>query len=347
MHVAAELAAWVDQTLAGPLGDEARAASPGRPPDIAITALPAAASTRVFFRVSMGAFRFIAMFSPPATEDNPRYIRLTELFRGHGLMTPAVYRADLHRGYLLVEDLGERDFATAYAAGEIEAPLEAAIEALVVLQSVAGDIPPYTTARFADELAIFTDFLVRRFLHLKVPSFFATTVAALIEATRSVPQCTVHRDYHCRNLIWRGDAGVANGAGARLGAVGIVDFQDALVGPGCYDLASLLRDCYYEFDEAAIARWRRRYFDLAGWRCEPAVFDRAFDLIAIQRQLKAVGIFTRLYLNRRRADHLGDVPPVLERIARLGRHYPETAELANWLAAEVLPRAARRVAALS
>ena len=315
----AKLAAWVERTL-GTGGIE-------------LSRLPVEASTRVFFRVSTGVSTFVAMLSPPDTEDNPRFVRLTDLFRDHGLRTPRVHAADFDRGMLLLEDLGERDFAAAYATGEIDAPLGAAVHDLVTLQSVVGDdIPPYTTTRFRDELAIFADWLVGRFVGVDVPKAYAGVADALVEATMSVPPRTVHRDYHCRNLIWRDD-----------GTIGIVDFQDALVGPACYDIASLLRDCYVEFDEARVARWRHRFFALAELDCAESTFNRAFDLTAIQRQLKAVGIFARLYLSRGRPSHLGDIVPVLDRISRLGRDYPETAEFAAWIDDELLPRAALRL----
>lgn len=316
---AAELAAWVEQTL-GTDGIE-------------LARLPVEASTRQFFRVSTGVSTFVAMLSPPDTEDNPRFARLARLFGQHGLGTPRIHAADFDRGMLLLEDLGDRDFAAAYAAGEIDAPLANAVRDLVKLQSVPrDDIPPYTLARFRTELAIFTDWLLGRFLGLDVPTAYTGVAQALVEATQSVPQRTLHRDYHCRNLIWRGD-----------GTVGIVDFQDALYGPACYDIASLLRDCYVEFDEARIAKWRSRFFALANIDCTEVAFNRAFDLTAIQRQLKAVGIFARLYLDRGRASHLGDIVPVLARIARLGREYPETAEFSGWIAKDLLPRATERL----
>ena len=309
---------------------------------IALNALAAEASTRSFFRVALPAHssasapKCIAMFSPPETEDNPRYVRLASLFRSHGLAVPTIHVADLDRGFLLIEDLGERDFETAYAKGEVDAPLEAAVQALIALQRVAADeVPPYTRDRFADELAIFTEWLIERFLGLAVPGFFRAIQEALIEATQSVPQRVIHRDYHCRNLIWRGN-----------GSVGIVDFQDALVGPACYDIASLLRDCYHEFEAASIVRWRRRFLDLAGLDCSAATFDRAFDLTAMQRQLKAVGIFARLYLSRGVDSHLGDIVPVLGRLARSSADYAETGALTGWIEDEVLPRAVARLGAV-
>lgn len=313
-----ELAAWTENTLGT---------------KVELAHLPAEASTRHFFRVFTNASTFVVMHSPPDTEDNPRFTRLSDLFRRYGLGTPEVHAADLERGFLLLEDLGERDFAAAYADGEVDAPLAQAVATLVKLQTVVSqDITPYTIGRFTDELAIFAEWLLGRFLDLDVPETFAGVRESLIEATQSVPHCTVHRDYHCRNLIWRDD-----------GRVGIVDFQDALIGPACYDIASLLRDCYVEFDEVTVATWRDRFFDLASLDCSRETFDRAFDLVAMQRQLKAVGIFARLYLQRGRDSHLGDILPVLQRVARLAHDYPETRELAVWLEAVTVPRAVARL----
>ena len=298
--------------------------------------LPAEASTRRFYRLgtgSPGRTSYIAMHAPPASEDNPRFLRLARQFRFHGLATPEIHAFDADRGFVLMEDLGETDFASAYETHDVDALMNAAIDTLAVLQNVPTDgIPPYETARFADELDIFTEWLIERFLGLAVPGDLGATWNALIDATQSVPTCVVHRDYHSRNLIWRED-----------GTVGIVDFQDALVGPACYDIASLLRDCYVAFAEEDVRRWRRRFMQVAEPECSDAVFEHAFDLTAVQRQLKAVGIFARLYVSRGRASHLGDIVPVLRRIVALAATYSETKALAGWLDADVVPVASRRL----
>lgn len=326
--------AWLGGVVAATVGGGDR--------PLAVAALPAEASTRRFYRITAGAATFVAMHAPPATEDNPRYLRLAALLGGYGLATPAIHAADTARGYLLLEDLGGEDLEAAYARGEVTRPLAAALRALATLHGIpaedhAADIEPYTVTRFELELGIFAEWLVERMLGLPVAASFEAVRQALLAATQSVPQCVVHRDFHCRNLIWRpADA-----------SVGIVDFQDALVGPCCYDLASLLRDCYHVFDEATVAAWRQRFFALAKPVCDEALFARAFDLVAIQRQLKAVGIFARLYLARERRSHLGDIVPVLERIAALAANYAETTALAQWLRADVLPAASRRLQPLT
>ena len=329
-----ELAEWVEQSL-GIIRSGVRTRA-------VLDPLPAEASARRFFRVRLdpparvGASTFVAMHAPLAARDNRRFVSLARLLRAGGLRAPEVHACDFERGFLLVEDLGERDFAAAYRHGETDAALEAAIRALVLLRNLpSGDIPPYTEARLFDELGIFAEWLIGNLLASAPPSWFARACAALVAATQVVPQCLVHRDYHSRNLIWRHD-----------GTVGIVDFQDALIGPATYDVASLLRDCYHEFDEAEVARWRKRFLELARVGVAEEEFARAFDLTALQRQLKAVGIFARLWLRDGRSSHLGDIVPVLRRIALVARGYPETRALAGWIDADVLPKAARRLARL-
>ena len=314
------LAGWVGEALAG-MGADGRS--------VALEPLPVEASTRRFFRVRAGASTFVAMHAPPATEDNPRYVALARWFRAGGLHAPEIHAFDAEQGFLLVEDLGARDFETAYRQGETDAALEAALRAVARLQSLpGGDLPPYTEARFVDELGVFAEWLVENLLGGATPALFDAAARHLVAATREVPHRPLHRDYHCRNLVWRDDR-----------TVGIVDFQDALVGPITYDVASLLRDCYHDFDEATVVKWRRRYLHLAALDIDEDRFARAFDFTALQRQLKAVGIFARLWLRDGRRSHLGDIAPVLRRIAGLARRYAQTAELARWIDAEVLPRA--------
>jgi aminoglycoside/choline kinase family phosphotransferase len=126
----------------------------------------------------------------------------------------------------------------------------------------------------------------------------------------------------------------------------VVDFQDALWGPASYDLASLLRDCYVRFDESEIDHWRARYLELARaggvLDVDPEVFREWFDLTALQRQLKALGIFARLQLRDGRGSHLQDIPPVLDHAISVASRYPGLTGFADWLSSRVLPRAISR-----
>ena len=312
-------ASWVRRWL----GAEAR-----------FVALPVEASTRRFLRVFADGTTCVAMDSPPETENNGQFVRLSRTFVGAGLPVPVVLHEDMQRGFFLVSDVGEGDLAAAYA-NDTAAPLEAAIEALVQLQRVASDdIPPYTLQRFDDELGIFAEWFVGKLLGATPDATFLDAKRLLLDAIQAMPTCVVHRDFHCRNLLWND------------GRLGIVDFQDALVGPVTYDIASLLRDCYHVFDEDEVGRWRRHFLMRSRLDIDEATFARAFDFTAIQRQLKAIGIFVRLRYRLGRGSHLADVMPVLRRVIALSRNYDELLPLADWLEG-MAPAAEPKLRALS
>ncbi len=288
------------------------------------------ASTRQFYRATACDGSRIAMDAPPETENNAQFRALSGLFRSNGVPVPEILAFD-PRGFLLVSDFGDCRFDHAYAAGREEECLDLALESLLRIQSVESDVvPPYEVSRFRDELGIFTEWLVRRFLRLETPSFIDGAWEALIGATQAQPMVTVHRDYHSRNLLLCDD-----------GSLGIVDFQDALVGPMTYDLVSLLRDCYHVFPEATVAEWLTRYLRRSDCGMNAHGFRRAFDLTGVQRHLKAAGIFARLKLRDGRDSHLQDMAPTLERVAGVTGGYPELEDLSRWVGNVVLPAAIR------
>jgi aminoglycoside/choline kinase family phosphotransferase len=309
-----------------------RLLAPSSPPSW--QALAVEASNRRFYRLRLpDGQSLVVMSSPPALENNAQFTALATLFRDHGIGVPELLAIDPARGFFLMSDLGERHFADVYQDTGPAAVLPAALHTPHQLQHVddAG-IPPYTRSRFTDELNIYRSWCLETWLELASPAGLDDAFEALVAATQAQPRCCVHRDFHSRNLLQRAD-----------GTVGVVDFQDALMGPATYDLASLLRDCYSRFPEAEVARWRDAY--LAGTRLDvdPVGFARDFDLTALQRQLKAVGIFVRLKLRDQRASHLPHVLPVLERIGELSARYPSLTGLAQHVA-DVIPLARARLA---
>ena len=299
---------------------------------VAFEPLAQEASTREFYRATTPDGSRIAMDAPPETENNAQFRALSELFRVNGVPVPKVVAFD-PRGFLLVSDFGDRRFDHAYAEGREEECLDLALDALLRIQSVASDIiSRYEVSRFRDELGIFTEWLVGRFLGLDAPAFIDDNWEVLIAATQAQPMATVHRDYHSRNLLLRDD-----------GSLGIVDFQDALFGPVTYDLVSLLRDCYHVFPEDAVEKWLGRYRVRSGCGLDSRDLRRAFDLTGVQRHLKAAGIFARLKLRDGRDSHLRDIVPTLERVVDVTGGYRELADLNSWVGNVVVPAARRRV----
>ena len=320
MH--AILAEWVADALT-------RAGLPGVS---AIEPLIAEASHRHFYRITAGAQTLVVMDSPPDKELTDQFRIVQRLFSRHDVPVPQILAED-ERGFFLLTDLGDTHFEDRYAAGAADPCLQIAIDQLFNIQTLEdAAIPPYTETRLRDELGIFTEWFVERLLGAKTMASFAATSDLLVDNALEQPQCCIHRDYHCRNLLISDDD-----------ELGIVDFQDALVGPATYDLATLLWDCYHRFDEPTVRRWQSYYEAHCRFDFDTVDLARVVDLMALQRQLKAVGIFARLYLRDGKTTHLLSIPPVMATMTTNAGSYPETIALADWLSDMAEP-AARQIA---
>lgn len=317
--------------LSTPLTDWLHQVLAEDPETLSVEALAAEASFRSFYRISPtraagSSETWIVMDSPPDKERNDQFCHLARVFAGAGLPVTEVLAANPGSGWFLLSDLGDRDLETAYQQGQREAAVSAAITALVELQQVRDPaITPYTPQRFADELEIFSHWFLGGLLNQPLPIALQPSFEALIERTVQQPQCCVHRDYHCRNLLFSDE-----------GKLGIVDFQDALIGPAAYDLASLLQDCYHQFPEPIIAAGCAQYLAIRktidGQDYEADRFRQDLDFCAVQRQLKAIGIFARLAQRDDKTSHLHYISPLLERLTRMCGAYPELATLGKFLA---------------
>ncbi|MEQ8857219.1 MAG: phosphotransferase [Pseudomonadales bacterium] len=305
-------------------------------------ALAVEASHRRFYRVRWQptdgpAASAVVMSSPPELENNDQFVVLAGVFADHGIGVPRLLASDRANGWFLMTDLGDVHFADVYQREGPDAVLPAALDTLHRLQAVQDPrIPVYTRGRFEDELEIYREWFLSALLDVSAPAALDEACDILVAATQRQPVCCVHRDFHSRNLLRceAPDIGVSG--------VGVVDFQDALMGPATYDLASLLRDCYHRFPEPAVARWRDAYLAATPLPVDRAGFARDLDLTALQRQLKAVGIFARLHLRDHRDSHLPHIVPVLERIAALAAGYAELHGLAAHVDA-LLPATGRRL----
>lgn len=310
-------------------------------------ALKAEASFRSFYRVHVHPegsppSTAILMISPPEREQNARFETLAAVFEGQHIPVPRILARHRDHGWYLLSDLGGDDLQAIYDAAAAEAPakasageegpcrqaakqrqaaaLTAAIDTLARLQQVRNPaIPPYTPERLTDELGIFSEWFAGRALGAEVPPSVLPVLGGLVDRAAGQRQCCVHRDYHCRNLLFND------------GRLGIVDFQDALMGPLSYDLASLLHDCYHTFSAEEVAHWMRYYLSIVPGGHDPEIFQADLEQMAVQRQLKAVGIFARLKLRDGRSTHLVHIAPVLDHVRLLARRHPALSPLADWL----------------
>ena len=240
-----------------------------------------------------------------------------------GLNVPEVLEQDLARGYLLLTDLGQRSYLAQLNESTVERLYGDALGALVILQAGIftdpGFLPEYDAVLLRRELELFREWYLGRHLGVTLSGTQTTVLdeafTLLVRSALAQPRVWVHRDYHSRNLM----VTPANNPG-------ILDFQDAVRGPAAYDLVSLLRDCYIAWPLERIEEWALGYQTLALQSGLPVCVDetrflREFDLMGVQRHLKATGIFARLNHRDGKPAYLDDIPRTLGYVVGVsGRH---------------------------
>ena len=279
------------------------------------------------------------MDAPPAKEDCRPFVRIAETMAIIGLNVPTVFQHDINNGFLLLTDFGSRCYLDVLNEHNAESMYAEALDALLVLQhgDIAGAaLPDFDADLLMSEMALFRDWLLDTHLRLSLSlpeqAALQRCFDYLSASALEQPQVWVHRDYHSRNLMVTGERNP-----------GIIDFQDAVVGPITYDLVSLLRDCYIVWPQSRVAEWVARYYErlrsseLLSAEVELAQFMRWFDLMGIQRHLKAAGIFARLHHRDGKANYLNDIPRTLAYVEQVAPHYPEFDFLYRLIEQRVLP----------
>ncbi|MBL3589495.1 MAG: phosphotransferase [gamma proteobacterium endosymbiont of Lamellibrachia anaximandri] len=287
------------------------------------------ASFRRYFRIETGDKSYIAMDAPPEKEDTKPFIRMAEALESIGLKVPHIFARNQAEGFLLLSDLGKTLYLDRLDETNVDRLYGDALGALVVIQAcgpVEG-LPDYDRTLLLQEMELFREWLLERHHALNLTadehSMLDVTFDFLAGNALDQPQVCVHRDYHSRNLMVTDQSNP-----------GIIDFQDAVLGPVTYDLVSLLRDCYIHWPKARIEAWVMGYHELAVQsgvlRSEHEdQFLRWFDLMGVQRHLKASGIFARLNIRDGKPGYLQDIPRTLNYILEVAPDYPELEGLAK------------------
>jgi len=298
------------------------------------------ASFRRYFRLHNGVESFIVMDAPPADEDCLPFIRVAGYLESMQLNAPRILEADLQNGFLLVSDLGSEQFLTRLksAPEEAESLYGDAVDALLTLQrrgaAYQALLPPYDEALLRFELSLFRDWLCNTHLNLSFSEEderrWQACCDVLVDNATCQPQVFVHRDYHSRNLMV-----------TEQDNPGILDFQDAVEGPFTYDLVSLLKDCYISWPADEVRQWALGYYRKLSAATRELIdeqqFCRYFELMGVQRELKAAGIFCRLNHRDTKPAYLDDVPRTLNYIVELGSRYEELDFLMPLISERVLP----------
>ena len=296
------------------------------------------ASFRRYYRLTLpdGATR-IVMDAPPESEDCGPFVAVARHLGELGLNVPVVYEADLEQGFLLLSDLGNEHYLDLLGQGQGDRLYADAMSALMVMQAGAAmdGLPIYSPGLLMQEMGLFREWLLDKHLGLVLDAgeqqMLDNIFDLLVTNALEQPQLFVHRDYHSRNLL----------VTPALNP-GIIDFQDAVVGPITYDLVSLLKDCYISWPREQVKEWVFGYYDLA---LKSGVLRKEhegsflcwFDLMGVQRHLKASGIFARLNMRDGKQGYLKDIPRTLNYIVELAPEYPELEQLAVLISERVLP----------
>jgi len=296
------------------------------------------ASFRRYFRLDVApALReklgdtLIAMDAPPERENVPAFIHVQGLLQEAGVTVPSIVARDVERGFLLLSDLGTTTYLQRLDPDNAAFMYSDAVDALIKFQlhSQPGKLPEFDRAFVLRELNIFPEWFLGRHLGVTLNEAQQAQLDKVFDAITSnvlaQQQVFMHRDFHSRNLMFL-DAGNP----------GVLDFQDAVYGPVTYDLASLLRDAYIQWDEEIVLDWVVRYWQSAkqvGLPVNPDIdaFYRDFEFMALQRHLKILGIFCRLNYRDSKPIYMGDLPTVMDYVRKTANRYTELKPLLRLL----------------
>lgn len=288
-----------------------------------LTTASADASFRRYFRVHLPAETLIAMDAPPPQEDCRPFVRVAEQLLDAGLNVPKIVAQDVAQGFLLLSDLGNDTYLSQLNRDNAKILYGDACQALIKMQMAtqADALPPYDAALLMRELQLFPEWYIGKHLGKTLTpeqqAVMDKTFALLIDNILQQLQVTVHRDYHSRNLMVTPENNP-----------GILDFQDAVIGAVTYDLVSLFKDAYIRWDEEDLMDWVVRYWQSARKAGLPVnedfgEFYKDFEWMGVQRHIKVLGIFARLYHRDGKDGYLKDMPLVMQYLQAACERYVE------------------------
>ena len=321
------LKVWLDEQLATLF----TAQGWGVVPPATLTAASSDASFRRYFRWAGDGRSFIVMDAPPPQENCKPFVDIAGLLAKSGINVPIIYAEDLERGFLLLNDLGNKTYLDVIDGENADDLFKDALQALLAFQQLPMDavLPSYDVALLRRELELFPEWYVGRELGIELDQeqqvLWQRVSDLLIDSALAQPKVLVHRDYMPRNLMLSEPN------------PGVLDFQDAVYGPVTYDVTCLFKDAFLSWPDARVRDWLKDYWLQAGKSGIPVQADfedflRASDLMGVQRHLKVIGIFARICHRDGKPRYLGDVPRFFAYIEAVLARRPELAELGELLA---------------
>jgi len=312
--------------------------------EVAIKLICGDASFRRYFRVHHQGKHYIVSDSPIDLVPIAPFVAMAKAYQRAGLLVPEVLATCHEYGFVLQTDVGEQQLLSVLNKENVTHYYQQALNLLptiaTVTQTENGALIDFDATFVARELAIFIDWLVNEHLDYSLTEheqqLITSAFRALTANVLAQPHVGMHRDYHSRNLLINGSQ------------LAVIDFQDAVLGPVTYDAVSLLRDCYVRWPDAIVDPLMAYHYQLA---IEHKLIDKTlalstykqwFDLMGLQRHIKAAGIFARLYHRDGKPGYLADIPLTLRYIADIGAQYPQIAAFSEWVGQTLLPRVKQR-----
>ena len=299
--------------------------------DDSFKAVSGDASFRRYFRFTANnvfgiqQVSLVAVDAPPEKENSQPFIDIAKLLFDHKLPVPEIYHYSLQEGFYVQQDFGDQLLYDSLNDNSVDYLYDMAMNYITSMQTVSTDkLPPYDSELLQREMHLFTDWYLAKHLTMSLDAstidMLEKTYLLLENNALEQPQVFVHRDYHSRNLM------VIN-----YDALGIIDFQDAVKGPLTYDIISLLRDCYIDWPQQKISQWLVQFNNKLDNKYDIKQLTRWFDLMGIQRHLKATGIFCRLNYRDGKSGYLNDIPRTLNYIKEVSEKYQELNAFATFI----------------
>lgn len=301
-----------------------------------IVPLAGDASFRRYFRAHTPQKTYVLMDAPPERESISGFLAIANAYTDSGIVAPSIINFDETQGFILMSDLGDDLLLGVLNFENADRLYTTALETLAIIQTchqtTLGNLPRYDESFILRELQLLPEWFLEKHLQISytpaIRGLFEKLFQNFATMMTQQPQVGVHRDYHSRNLLWLPSQ-----------KIGVLDFQDAVIGPIGYDPASLLRDCYINWPETKVEQWLRFYYEILN----PKDFSFAqltewFDWCSLQRHLRVLGTFSRLNLRDQKPQYLESLPRMLNYILLVCDRYPDLKDLKLFLEAEICNR---------
>lgn len=300
--------------------------------DFDIEIASADASFRQYFRLSESSESYILMDSSREKESLAPFVDVTRRLLEVNVRAPQILAENLDEGFLVLDDFGNTNYLDVLNDQNFKILYTKAMDEILKMQKGdTADLPLYDKAFLHFEMDLMKTWFLEQYVKLPLSSEDEKTIEEALDAISEVvltqPQGVfVHRDYHSRNIML-----------TPADEVGVIDYQDAMNGAITYDLVSLLKDLYIEYPEDEVRTLALQFRDMLGLDADDETFIRWFDFMGMQRHIKVLGIFARLYLRDGKDGYLKDLPLTLKYTIEAAEKYEETKALADLLKKVVLP----------